>query len=480
MAARKSGSQLPSAAGATLLIRNARLVDAATDSPGSVFIRNGIIESVCLGPEAARRDLPADAEDVEIYDAGGAVLMPSFVDLHAHFRDPGYTEKEDLLSASRAAVAGGYGTVVLMANTKPVISTRSAAVAIRGRAAESGLLDVFQTVSLTRDFNGTDISALEELDSADVPMATEDGREVASASVMLRAMEICARKGVIVSCHCEDPDLAQAARPFRETALRLGLPSGVSAGSASGSSRFDLSSRFASLTGSADFEPVRSNLSQANRLLRLAEDTMTVRNLELAAAASCRVHIAHISTVGSLEAVRKAKAVRPQMVTCEATPHHLALNDLIPAIVNPPLRSEVDRLALVEALSDGTIDAIATDHAPHTAADKEAGAPGFSGIQLSFALCHTVLVRTGRISLSRLSALLSANPAKILGLARGLLKPDYAADLVLVEPDTDWVVAPQNASRWFSRGKNTPLAGERLSGKICVTFRRGVKVYQAD
>lgn len=440
---------------------NARLVDRDMDSSGAIFVRDGTIERVFAGTlpsadyDAELKRLRADPS-VETVDARGAVLMPAFVDLHAHFRDPGFTQKEDVVTGSRAACAGGYGTVVLMANTNPVISTSEAALAVNARVKAAGLVDAFQAVSLTRNFDGQDTIELAAIDAKRVPVATEDGREVASASVMLDAMRRSVASGVVVSCHCEDPELARSAKPFRDAAL------------------------IAAREGRKSDE--RESLAEAERLLRLAEDTMTARNLSLARAARCRVHIAHVSTEGAIVAVREAKALARDgsfAVTCEATPHHLALTDAVPEIVNPPLRGEADREALVAGILDGTVDAIATDHAPHTAVDKAAGAPGFSGIQIAFATVNTALAKTGRIGLKKLSALMSANPASILGLKRGLLRSGYDADLVLVDPHATFVVDPESAD-WHSRGKNTPLAGKALEGVVLATFKRGRTVYTRD
>ena len=480
----------PATAGArkTFLIHNARLVDRDLDANGAVLVRDGKIERVFAGqlpsagygPELDR--LRADP-GVETVDARGAVLMPSFVDLHAHFRDPGFTRKEDLSSGSRAACAGGYRTVVLMANTDPVVSTAEAALEVNARVREIGLIDAFQAVSLTRGFDGADVSALATLDPAQAPVATEDGREVSSAAVMLRAMASCAARGVVVSCHCEDPELAASAKPFRFAALEAAKNEGLPPG------------RLAA-PGDAPSGTIARAIAEANRLLVLAEDTMTERNLLLARAARCRVHIAHASTEGAVSAVRRAKdaalratghaggrdasaadgAARDFAVTCEVTPHHLALTDETPEIVNPPLRSERDREALIAGILDGTVDAIATDHAPHTAEDKAAGAPGFSGIEIAFATVNTALAKTGRVGLNKISELLSANPASILGLERGLLRAGFEADLVLVDPDAIFTVDP-DSGEWHSRGKNTPLAGKLLSGVVLATFKRGSLVY---
>jgi len=464
-----------SAAPRDLLLYNARLVDRDLDASGAVLVRGGKICAVYAGNEpsagysGALASLRADPS-VDSVDARGAVLMPAFVDLHAHFRDPGYTQKEDVISGSKAAASGGYGTVVLMANTDPPISTEKDALGVVARVRAEGLIDAFQAVTLTRNFDGADTRELLSLDRALVPIASEDGREVASAAVMLRAMEACAKTGVIVSCHCEDSELALAAKPFRSAALEAARAEGLAPGCLAA-------------PGKAVSPEVRANVAEAERLLALAEDAMTERNLILARAAGCRVHLAHVSTRGAIDAVRRAKeAVLPGggfRVTCEVTPHHLALNHDAPEIVNPPLRGEADREALIGGILDGTVDAIATDHAPHTVDDKASGAPGFSGIEIAAATVYTALVKSGRIGLRRFSALMSANPASLLCLSRGLLRAGYDADLVLFEPEAVFTVDPES-SQWHSRGKNTPLAGQSLSGTVVATFKRGHVVYERE
>ncbi len=452
------------------LVLNARLIDKNTDCPGAVLIRGERIAGVFRNADSssARRlaaaALAADSEtsDYDEYDAKGAVLMPAFVDLHAHFRDPGFTHKEDLLSASRAAAAGGYGTVVLMANTDPVISDGAAAAAVRERVREIGLIDAFQAVSLTRNFDGRDASALSSLDSREVPVATEDGREVASSAVMLDAMRRCAAAGVVVSCHCEDPELAAGAKPFRAQAL-----------------------------AESDSSRVKTLLGEAECRLRLAEDLMTDRNLSLAAASCCRVHIAHASTAGVLESIRRAKKQRAPVavsrggdtaivspVTCEATPHHLVLTDDYPAIVNPPLRPAADRAALVAALLDGTIDAIATDHAPHTPREKAdfLSAPnGVVGMETSLAAGITFLAEPGLLSLPRLLRLMSTTPAALLRLPGGTLRPGAPADVVLFDPRQRWTVDP---AALHGKSRNAVFKGRTLTGKVKCTVCRGKIVYR--
>lgn len=425
-----------------LYIYNARLIDRDMDIPGSLLVRDGVIAGVFQ--EGEYKEAAGDIVGARLINADGAALMPAFVDMHAHFRDPGFTQKEDLTSGSHAAAAGGYATVVLMANTNPVISDLEAAQQVRSRATNARFPDIYQAVSLTRAFDGRDTTALGQLNPTETPLVSEDGLEVASSAVMFDALSLCAKTGVLVSCHCEDPTFALRAKELRTAAL-------------------------ANPKNSCEL------YAQAERLLRLAEDLMTERNLSLAEAAGCRVHIAHVSTHGALSAVRAAKKRRPG-VSCEVTPHHLALTAKENEIVNPPLRFEEDRQALIHGLSDGTIDAIATDHAPHTESDKRSGAPGFSGIQSTFSVCNTVLVRAGHLNLSTLSKVMSANPASLLGLPRGLLQIGMDADLVLLDPNAPFSIDP-TTNLWFSRGKNTPFAGKQFYGAIRATMRRGTLIF---
>lgn len=453
----ESGMPNTVSSGATLFL-NARLIDKNYDSLGALLIAHGIIIEIFTGPDAERRArekaqtitslLPKDQE-VSIVDVQGLVLAPSFIDLHAHFREPGFTQKEDLESASKAACAGGYGTVVLMANTNPVISTQKAAQAVCQRILDLGLIQAFQSVSLTENLEGKSIELLNSIDAHLVPLATEDGKEVASSELMLKAMEILASKGVVVSCHCEDPSLIDAAKHFRNLALTKP-------------------------------ETKIENLAKAEKLLALAENIMTERNLLLAEKAECHLHIAHISTQKALDAVRRYKQADhiSFKLSCEATPHHLCLNDTNPAIVNPPLRPETDRKALIKGIQDGTIDAIATDHAPHTDLDKQKGAPGFSGIQTAFAACNTYLVQEKHISLSKLSELMSANPAQILHLNKGQLCPNMDADLVIIDPSACNPYTPNQAHTWFSKSTNTAPYTKELVGKILAVYKKGQKVFQ--
>ncbi|MCX6084319.1 MAG: dihydroorotase, partial [Caldiserica bacterium] len=343
--------------------------------------------------------------------------LPAFCDLHAHFRDPGLTHKEDLVSGSRAAVRGGYAAVNLMANTKPVISSSLQVQDVLDRAASIGLVDVHQCASITKNMDGVTVDHLESLGDA-VRIISDDGHDVMDAHVMLQAMTTAARLGLTVMCHCEDMNLS-----------------------------------------GTDY--------------RLAEDLMTQRNIELARVAGCRLHIAHVSTEGSMRAVIAAKE-RGQAVTCEVTPHHLALTSATRYRVNPPLRTQQDVDFLIRALEQGWVDAIATDHAPHTADDKTAGAPGMVGLETAFGVCYTTLVHPGHISLARLTELMSRNPARILGLNKGCIAPGYDGDLVLVDLHTPWTV---DATAFASKGRNTPFEGQTLVGRVVMTIKAGRIVY---
>ena len=469
-----------------LIIYNARLVDSKMDGNGTIIIAEGKIRGITLGEcKSAKNALllaqafltESEFESApELYDAKGLTLMPSFIDMHVHFRYPGQTQKEDLDSGLHAAVAGGYGTVVLMPNTNPVISDRELARKVMEEANSKNLARVFQTVSITKNFEGKDTSGLDSLTNDEFPVITEDGHDVDSAAVMLEGMKKAGEKNIIVSCHCEDPSLAQAARPYRQRALGFMEQYGIPAGK--------VNVETPNVPASVNFE-IDGNLTKANSILALAEDTATLRNIEIAKSAGCHIHICHCSTKISMDAVRRAKEEiswgnTPHGFDCtvEVTPHHLGLVGTdapnIRALVNPPLRSEDDRRAIIEALRDGTVDAIATDHAPHTQEDKAKGAPGFTGIETAFAVCNTILVKKEDCSLSKLSRLMSANPARLLRINAGRLKVGYNADLVLVNPDEDWIV---NSENFASKGKSTPLEGKQLTGKVHATFFGGKKVF---
>ncbi|MCR4899956.1 MAG: dihydroorotase [Treponema sp.] len=475
------------------LIFNARLLDETMDTPGAILIVEDSIRAVFQGyftsqetaSTLAHSVLSEDGRDndckLELYDAKGLTVTPSFIDMHVHMRYPGQTQKEDLQSGLHAAAAGGFGTVVAMPNTNPVVSSMEMALQIESEAAAIGLTNLFQTVSITKDFAGSDTSQLDEIDRHYIPVISEDGKDVISSAVMLEGMKKAAAKGLIVSCHCEDLALGAQAKPFRQNALNIMKAIGLSAWGTSDENYNP------DEVETAAIEQIDLNLTKANDLLRLAEDTATARNILLAKQAGCHIHICHASTCNVIDQIYNAKLDMQNeeltgegfVITAEATPHHIALagteEPLIRALVNPPLRDEEDREMLIEALRDGTIDVISTDHAPHTMEDKAEGSPGFTGLETAYAICNTVLVKQNNFAPQKLSQLMSANPARILGLTKGLLKSGYTADLTLVDPEEEWVVD----SRMFcSKGKATPFEGKELTGKVKGLFLAGRKVFE--
>lgn len=489
----------------SILIYNARLVDESMDTAGAIlivdgkirFVFQGYFTSVKTAEEMARTILKEDGIEescsLELFNANNLTVTPAFIDMHVHLRYPGQTQKEDLSSGLKAAAAGGFGTVVAMPNTNPVVSSVEMAMQIEKEAAALGLTQLFQTVSLTKDFAGSDTSHLDFLDKKYIPVVSEDGRDVASSSVMLEAMKKASEKGVVVSCHCEDPFLTVDAKAYRQVALNSIQKVGLNTWGTP--SEFDFAD-----DRPEDFDIIDEVLCQADLLLEKAEDFMTIRNLELAKMADCKVHIAHVSSKGAIEAIRKAKSdinkfneahdlvsskttymdfvenkegesferfERNYDVTCEVTPHHIALNGMEPpfnrALVNPPLKDSDTRFELIKAIQDGTVDVISTDHAPHTLEDKKNGAPGFPGVETAYAVCNSFLVKSKHISSSKLSQLMSANPARILGLNKGLLKNGYDADIVIVDSDEQWTV---DAQKFYSKGRATPFQGKTLTGAV--------------
>lgn len=395
-----------------LLIKNARIVDASHDFYGDIYIEDGKIKEI--SKEIIK-------SDVEIIDAQGKVLMPSFIDTHTHFRDPGLTYKEDIETGSKAAVRGGYTGVCLMANTKPIVSDKETLEFVRNRGKEVGLVDVHQCVSVTKDFDGTTLEHLENFkEDKELKAISDDGKGVVSNEAMRRALELTKETGWVVMSHAECPEF----------------------------SKLDM---------------------------RLAEDMMTIRDVELAKYTGGRLHMCHVSTVKSMEAIIDAK-MEGANVTCEVTPHHIFLTqDISNYRVNPPIREKEDVEYIHWAIKHGYVDTIGTDHAPHTKEDKEKGAPGMVGLETAFPICYTSLVKDGDISLNKLSEIMSKNGANLLGMNKGLVEPGKDGDLVLVDLDKKIKV---DSSEFASKGRNTPYEGMEFYGEVLMTIKSGKIVYK--
>lgn len=392
-----------------LLIKGARVVDWSKDFIGDVYIKDG---RIC--------EIGADLiKNCRVIDARGKVIMPSFVDLHTHFRDPGFTHKEDMLSGSQAAVRGGYTAVNLMANTNPVCSTKETIDYVLNKSREVALVDVHQVASITKEFDGNTLSHLDELGD-EVRMISEDGKDILNSRIMMNAMIKAKERNLTVLCHSEDETLA-----------------------------------------STDS--------------RMAENLMTWRNITLAKYTGCKMHLCHVSTKEVIDYIKEARN-KGNKVTCEVTPHHIALWDS-DYRVNPPIRTKEDVDYIINAIRDGYIDAIGTDHAPHTVEDKLKGSPGISGIETSFSVCYTRLVKEEGLSLSKLSEIMSKNPSNIMGMNKGEIEIGKDGDLVLIDTDKKIEI---NSKEFKSKGKNTPFEGMHFYGEVLKTIRCGKIVYEKE
>jgi dihydroorotase len=423
----------------SLLIRNGRVVDPASslDAVSDVLISGGRIERV-------GRDLPVAAETT-ILDATGKLVCPGFIDIHVHLREPGYEYKETVASGTRAAAAGGFTAVACMANTHPVNDNRSITDYIRAKAAVEGVVRVYPIGAVTRGLGGEELAELAELAEAGCVAFSDDGQCVMNASLYRRAMEYTLPFGAPVISHAEDHQLSRGASMNEGVvSTELGVPGAPAA----------------------------------------AEDIMVARDILLAELTGAHVHIAHLSTAGAVRLVRDAKA-RGVRVTAEVTPHHLLLTeDAVRtfdanAKMNPPLRSKRDTEVLLEALVDGTIDCIATDHAPHAGSEKEGefdrAAFGIVGLETAVGLMLDRLVKPGALPLGTLVSRLSRDPARLLGLPGGSLAPGAAADLTLLDPAAEWTVDP---AKFASRSRNTPFGGWTVTGRPWKTIVGGGIVFE--
>jgi dihydroorotase len=423
-----------------LLLKGGRVVDPArgVDEVLDVLIEDGLVAQV-----GAR----LSAKGVEVVDVDEKIVAPGFIDLHTHLREPGREDKETIATGTRAAAVGGFTAVCAMPNTDPINDQAGITRAILEKARTQGVVRVYPIGAITRGSKGEELAEYGDLRDAGCVAISDDGRPVAAARVMRRALEYAKAFGLTVIDHCEEPTLAEkACMNEGPVSTMLGLRGAPAAG----------------------------------------EAIMVERDVMLAELTGSKVHIAHISAALSVDAVRRGKA-RGVNVTAEACPHHFVLTD--EAVreseydthtkMNPPLRSDADRLAVIDGLRDGTIDCIATDHAPHTVDDKrveyDQAAFGIVGLETAVALSIDRLVGPGIVDVVALVRLLSTNPARILGLPGGTLAPGTPADVTVIDLARKKNVDP---NRFATKGRNTPFGGWTLKGWPVMTVVGGNVVYR--
>ncbi len=425
-----------------LLIKGGHVVDPKNniDKICDIFIDKGVICDV-------GENIELDDLDIEVIDANGKYVTPGLVDMHVHLRDPGYTYKEDIESGTKAAAMGGVTSVACMPNTDPICDNVAVIEYIKSIAEKVGVVNVYPIGAITKGLKSEELAEIGSFKFAGVVAVSDDGRPVQSAGLMRRALEYADMFDVTVISHCEEMTIAEGSMNEGAVATKLGL----------------------------------KGISNA------AEEIMVNREIILAENTGTAVHIAHISTKGSVEAIRQAKK-RGVRVTCETCPHYFTLTDEAVmgyntnAKMNPPLRTAADVEAIIAGLADGTIDAIATDHAPHNIDIKRCefkdAANGIIGLETSLGLSVKYLVKTGILTMSELIEKMSLNPAHILGLGKGSLSVGSAADVIVFDADKEYTV---DVSKFVSKSKNSPYDGYVLCAKPEYTIVGGkIKVNRGE
>ena len=433
-----------------LLIKNGRIMDPATETEGvyDMLIDEGRV--VRIGMSGTLDDMARESmsmrhdEDYTEIDAGGCIVAPGLVDGHVHFRDPGFTYKEDIDSGTRAAAKGGFTSVIMMGNTDPHMDNVDTIKDVLDRGSKTGI-NVYTCGNITMNMEGKELTPMQKLTEAGAVLFTDDGKPIMDADIMEKACIKASELDRVISLHEEDPSFI--------------TDNGINAG--------EVASELG-LTGSP----------------REAEISMVKRDIEIARKTEATIVVQHISAAESVELIRQARREWVK-VFAEATPHHFTLTQEAVrthgtlAKMNPPLRLESDRMAIIEGLKDGTIDMIATDHAPHSKEEKEKSfreAPsGITGLETSLALGIRELVKPGYLTIMELLSVMSAKPAALYGLDAGTIREGSVADLIIFNPDEEWVF-----DKSLSKATNTPFLGERLPGKIFFTVCRGKIVYKAD
>ncbi|MBN1473740.1 MAG: dihydroorotase [Syntrophaceae bacterium] len=422
-----------------LLLKGARVIDPAQkiDSLTDILIQDGRIAD--LGKDIIKTDKAKSSTDIKLINLTGMIVTPGLIDMHTHLREPGFEYKETIASGCAAAVAGGFTSIACMPNTDPVNDNRSITEFIRRKAAEANMANVYPIGAISIGSKGSQLTEFWDLKDAGIIALSDDGRPVMDAALMRRALEYAHSLGLPVIQHCEDINLSAGGcmnEGYYSTILGLrGIPS-------------------------------------------IAEEAIIARDILIAEYTHTSVHIAHVSTAGSLRLIREAKK-RNLKITAETAPHYFTLTDeLLQGYdtnfkVNPPLRNAQDVAAIREGLMDGTIDAIACDHAPHARTDKEVefeyAQNGISGLDTSLGLSFT-LVNEGVLTLEKLVEKMSTNPARILNLPKGTLAPGSDADITVIDPQLKWTV---DVKDFQSRGKNSPFNGRQCLGKAVMTIVGG-------
>lgn len=418
----------------SILIKNIRAVDTKNDTITDVFLKDGKISAV-----GENLDVTAD----RTVDGTDLVLMPSLFDMHVHFRDPGLTYKEDIITGCKSALAGGVTGVLAMPNTKPPCDNPETVRYIIDKAKDTGV-EVYPVGCITNGMNGGGLCDYDVLKKAGCICISDDGRPVENAEMMRQALEMSNENGLLVASHCEDLNIINGGIMNKgETSKKLGVKG----------------------------------------MDRSSEDYITAREIILASSVNARIHICHVSTEGSTAIIRFAKS-RGIKVTCETAPHYFMLTDELlekrdaDYRMNPPLRTSEDVKAIIEGIKDGTIDCIITDHAPHAPeekADFEKAPNGVVGLETSLGATFTALYHTGEITLQKVVELMCVNPRKILGLEVPEIAEGKTADLIIVDPDRKWIVTPE---KLHSKSKNTVFKGMTLTGKNLMTISKGVIRYE--
>jgi dihydroorotase len=422
---------------AALLLKGGRVIDPAADLDKitDLLIEDGVVTAVDAG---------ARVDGARVIDCAGRVVAPGFIDLHVHLREPGHEYKEDIASGARAAAAGGFTTICCMPNTNPPNDNRAVTDLIVRRAREAAIVRVLPIGAISKGLKGESLAEMGEMKDAGIIAVSDDGMPVMNADLMRRALEYARTFGLVVVQHAEDKNLAQ---------------------------------------GGVMNEGAASTRAGLRGQPPAAESVMVARDLELVAWTGARYHVAHISTAAAVRAVREAKK-RGLPVTAEVTPHHLTLTDVACCTYDtstkcaPPLRSEADRDAVREGLADGTIDCIATDHAPHATQDKQLefdqAAFGMIGLETAFGL-GLKLVDDELLTLPALIARLTIGAAKVFGLPGGTLKKGAPADVVVLDLDTAYHV---DVDRFRSKSRNSPFRGWELRGSVTHTIVGGKVVHE--